>query len=160
MPDAKQPDAKQADLKQSIIDATKAAMKQRDKRRVGTLRLVNSEIKRIEVDQRAGDLDDDAVIEVLNRMLKQRKDSLQQFTAASRQDLADQEQFEIDVIMTFMPEPLSAADLQVFIEQAIADTQAHSMQDMGKVMGALRDPLKGRADMGAVSAQVKALLGS
>jgi uncharacterized protein YqeY len=145
-------------LKQTIADATKAAMKQRDKPRVGALRLINSEIKRLEVDQREGELDDDAVIDVLNRMLKQRKDSLQQFTAANRQDLADQEQFEIDVISAFMPEPLSAEDLQSLIEQAVADTEAQSMQDMGKVMGALREPLKGRADMGQVSARVKALL--
>jgi len=149
-----------SDLKHTITDATKAAMKQRDKQRVAALRLVNAEIKRIEVDQRGGDLDDDSVIDVLNRMLKQRKDSLQQFTDANRMDLADQERFEIDVITTFMPEPLSPADLQTLIEQAVADTQAQSMQDMGKVMGALREPLKGRADMGVVSAQVKALLGS
>ena len=149
-----------SDLKQTIADATKVAMKQRNKPRVGALRLVNAEIQRLEVDRREGDLDDDGVLDVLNRMLKQRKDSLQQFTDANRMDLADQEQFEIDVIMTFMPEPMSAADLQAVIEQAVADTAAQSLQDMGKVMGALRDPLKGRADMAVVSAQVKALLAS
>ena len=148
-----------SDLKQTIADATKAAMKERDKARVAALRLINAEIKRLEVDQREGDLDDDGVIDVLNRMLKQRKDSLAQFTDANRQDLADQEQFEIDVITAFMPEPLSNAELQSIIEGAIADTGAASMRDMGKVMGALREPLKGRADMGVVSAQVKALRG-
>ena len=148
-----------SDLRQTIVDATTAAMRQRDKARVAALRLVNSEIKRVEVDQRGGELDDDSVIEVLNRMLKQRKDSLRQFTDAKRIDLAEQEQFEIDVITAFMPEPLSAADLKTIIEQAVTDAQAQSMREMGKVMGLLREPLKGRADMGAVSAQVKALLG-
>lgn len=149
-----------SDLKQSISDATKAAMKQRDKPRVAALRLINAEIKRVEIDRRDGELDDDAVIDVLNRMLKQRKDSLQQFTDAKRADLADQEQFEIDVIQAFMPTPVTADELQAIIERAVTDTGAASMKDMGKVMGALREPLKGRADMGAVSAQVKALLGN
>lgn len=149
-----------SDLKQTISDATKVAMKQRDKPRVAALRLINAEIKRVEVDRREGELDDDGVIDVLNRMLKQRKDSLQQFTDAKRTDLADQEQFEIDVIGAFMPTPLSADELQAIIKQAVADTGAASMKEMGKVMGALREPLKGRADMGAVSAQVKTLLSS
>ena len=149
-----------SDLKQTISDATKVAMKQRDKPRVAALRLINAEIKRVEVDRREGELDDDGVIDVLNRMLKQRKDSLQQFADAKRTDLADQEQFEIDVIGAFMPTPLSADELQAIIKQAVADTGAASMKEMGKVMGALREPLKGRADMGAVSAQVKSLLSS
>jgi uncharacterized protein YqeY len=147
-----------SDLRQSIGDATTAAMRARDKQRVGTLRLVNAEIKRVEVDERAGDLNDDAVIVVLNRMLKQRQDSFTQFTDAGRIDLADQERFEIDVIREFMPEELSAEEVATAIGKAIADASAESMKDMGKVMGLLKGPLQGRADMGAVSAQVKALL--
>jgi len=147
-----------SDLKQLIGKATTAAMKARDKQRVGVLRLVNSEIKRVEVDQRLTDLDDGAVIAVLNRMLKQRQDSLSQFTSAGRTDLADQERFEMDVIREFMPEQVSAEALTAIIAKAIDATGAKSMQDMGRVMAALRDQLQGRADMGVVSAQVKALL--
>ncbi len=147
-----------ADLRQTIANATTAAMKARDKQRVATLRLVNAEIQRVEVDERAGDLNDDAVITVLNRMLKQRQDSLTQFTDAGRMDLADQESFEIAVIREFMPEQLSTEDVAELIGKAIADASAESLKDMGKVMGLLKGPLAGRADMGAVSAQVKALL--
>jgi len=147
-----------SDLKQLIGKATTAAMKARDKQRVGVLRLVNSEIKRVEVDQRLTDLDDGAVIAVLNRMLKQRQDSLSQFASAGRTDLADQERFEMDVIREFMPEQVSAEALTAIIAKAIDATGAKSMQDMGRVMAALRDQLQGRADMGVVSAQVKALL--
>ena len=145
-------------LKQAIADATKVAMKARDKARVAALRLVGAEIKRVEVDERVDALTDEQVVDVLNRMLKQRKDSLQQFTDANRMDLAEKEQFEIDVIGDFMPEPLSAEALEAAIAQAIAETGASSPKDMGKVMGKLREPLKGKADMGAVSARVKALL--
>tara|TARA_Y100001934_G_scaffold231707_1_gene280012 strand:+ start:1316 stop:1768 length:453 start_codon:yes stop_codon:yes gene_type:complete len=145
-------------LKQAIADATKVAMKARDKARVAALRLVGAEIKRVEVDERVDALTDEQVVDVLNRMLKQRKDSLQQFTDAKRMDLAEKEQFEIDVIGDFMPEPLSAEALEAAIAQAIAETGASSPKDMGKVMGKLREPLKGKADMGAVSARVKALL--
>ena len=147
-----------SDLKQSIGNATTTAMKARDKQRVAALRLVNAEIKRVEVDDRLGDLSDDAVIAVLNRMLKQRQDSLSQFTAAKRMDLADQERFEIELIREFMPEPLSADEVVGIVNKALADSGAESMQDMGKVMGLLKVQLRGRADMGAVSAQVKALL--
>jgi len=147
-----------SDLKQLIGKATTAAMKARDKQRVGVLRLVNSEIKRVEVDQRLTDLDDGAVIAVLNRMLKQRQDSLSQFASAGRTDLADQERFEMDVIREFMPEQVSAEALTAIIAKAIDATGAKSMQDMGRVMAALKDQLQGRADMGVVSAQVKALL--
>ena len=145
-------------LKQAIADATKVAMKARDKARVAALRLVGAEIKRVEVDERVDALTDEQVVDVLNRMLKQRKDSLQQFTDAKRMDLAEKEQFEIDVIGDFMPEPLSAEALEAAIAQAIAETGASSPKDMGKVMGKLREPLKGKADMGAVSTRVKALL--
>ena len=146
-----------SDLKLTIGDATKTAMKARDKQRVAVLRMVNAEIKRIEVDERR-DLSDDDVIGVLNTMLKQRQDSLQQYQDANRQDLADQESYEIEVISSFMPEPLSDADLTSEIEACIQDTGAQGMQDMGKVMGAIKGRVHGRADMGKVSGLVKAAL--
>ncbi len=145
------------DLKTQIADATKVAMKARAKQRVAALRLVNSEIQRLEIDERKA-LSDDDVIGVLNRMLKQRNDSLRQFKDAGRTDLADQEQFEIDLIRTFMPEPLSEAELDALVESTIAAVGASSMQDMGKVMGQLKAEAQGRADMGSLSAKVKAKL--
>ncbi len=146
-----------SDLQLQITDATKTAMKARDKRRVAALRLVNAEFKRVEVDERR-ELTDEDVLEVLVRMLKQRNDSLTQFRDAGRIDLVDQEQFEIDLIQTFMPEPLSADELDALIAEAIATTGAESMKDMGKVMGALASAVQGRADMGTASAKVKVLL--
>ena len=147
-----------SDLKQSIGNATTAAMKARDKQRVAVFRLVNAEIKRVEVDEREGDLSDAAVIAVLTRMLKQRHDSLSQFSDAGRTDLADQERFEIELIREFMPAQVAEDELAAIIGQAVEDAGAESMKDMGKVMGALKDQLQGRADMSAVSARVKALL--
>ena len=144
-------------LKAQIVDATKTAMKAREKQRVGALRLVNAEIQRVEIDERR-ELSDDDVIGVLNRMLKQRNDSLSQFADAGRKDLADQEQFEIDVIGTFMPEPLSEAEVDALVEATIAAVRAVTMQDMGKVMGKLKAEAQGRADMGILSAKVKSKL--
>jgi len=146
-----------ADLKSTISDATKAAMKARDKPRVAALRLVNAEIKRVEVDERRT-LDDAAVLAVLNRMLKQRRDSLGHYQAAGRDDLVAQEQFEIDLIGEFLPEPLDAAELEALIDAAVSEAGAATMKDMGKVMAILRDKVTGRADMGQVSQQVKARL--
>ncbi len=147
-----------SDLRQAITAATTAAMKARDKQRLAVLRLVNADIKRAEVDERRDASTDAEVLAVLNRMLKQRQDALEQFTQAGRQDLADQESFEISVIGEFMPEQLSEADLAAAIDGVIAETGAESMRDMGKVMGLLKERLQGRADMGAVSGRVKALL--
>ena len=144
-------------LKTRIQEATRAAMKARDKSRLAALRLVNADIKRVEVDERK-DLNDQDVVAVLTRMLKQRNDSLTQFRDAGRDDLADQEQFEVDVINAFMPEPLAEAELEALIEAAIAATGASSMRDMGKVMSRLRGDVQGRADMGALSARVRARL--
>lgn len=143
-----------SELKNTIVAATTAAMRARDRRRVGALRLVNAEIKRVEVDERR-ELADADVLQVLARMLKQRRDSLRQYRDAGRNDLADQEQFEIDLIDEFMPEALSDADIAQAIDEAVASVGATSMRDMGKVMGALRGPLQGRADMGRVSGLVK-----
>ncbi|HEY5681884.1 MAG TPA: GatB/YqeY domain-containing protein [Pseudomonadales bacterium] len=147
-----------SELRQAITAATTAAMKARDKQRLAVLRLVNADIKRAEIDERRGASTDAEVLAVLNRMLKQRQDALEQYTQAGRKDLADQESFEIDLIGEFMPEQLSEADLASAIDQAIAEANAESMRDMGKVMGLLKDRLQGRADMGAVSGRVKALL--
>ena len=144
-------------LQDQITDATKAAMKARDKARVAALRLMGAEIKRVEVDERR-ELSDDDVIAILNRMLKQRKDSLSQFQEAGRDDLAAQEQLEIDVITQFMPEPLSEDEVEGLIRATIDELGASGMQDMGKIMGKLRPLVQGKADMGVVSAKVKALL--
>ena len=132
-------------------------MKARDKPRLGALRLINADIKRVEVDERK-ELNDRDVIAVLTRMLKQRNDSFTQFRDAGRGDLADRERFEMDVIGEFMPEPLTEAEIDVLVDAAIAATAASGMRDMGKVMGRLRGDVQGRADMGALSARVKARL--
>ena len=145
-------------LVETISDATKVAMKARDKQRVAALRLVNAEIKRFEVDKRQTPTDDD-VLDLLNRMVKQRNDSLTAYVEAKREDLAEQERYELGVLEEFMPAKLGADEIAAMVQDAITKTGAAGMQDMGKVMGLLKEPLKGRADMGAVSAQVKALLG-
>ena len=144
-------------LKLRIQEATKTAMKARDKPRLAALRLINADIKRVEVDERKA-LNDQEIIVVLTRMLKQRRDSLSQYRDAGRDDLADREQFEIDIIAGFMPEPLSDSEIAERVAAAIEATGASGMRDMGKVMGRLKDDLGGRADMGTVSALVKARL--
>lgn len=146
-----------SDLKDRIQTATRTAMKARDKRLVATLRLVNAELKRVEVDERKA-LTDADVITVLTRMVKQRNDSRSQYEAAGRTDLAEQEAFEIDVVRSFMPTPLSEVEVDALIDAAVAATGAAGMRDMGKVMGRLKGEVAGRADMGAVSAKVKARL--
>jgi uncharacterized protein YqeY len=146
-----------SDLKAKIDESTKSAMKARDKERVAALRLVNAEIKRVEVDERRV-LSDEDVLAILNRMLKQRNDSLSQYESAGREDLAAKERYEIGVIREFMPAPLDDATLAQLVEEAIAATGATEMKDMGKVMAVLKPEVQGRADMGAVSARVKARL--
>ncbi|MCY4212561.1 MAG: GatB/YqeY domain-containing protein [Gammaproteobacteria bacterium] len=146
-----------SDLKDRIQTATRTAMKARDKRLVAALRLVNAELKRLEVDGRKALADAD-VIAVLTRMVKQRNDSRSQYEAAGRTDLAEQEAFEIDVVRSFMPTPLTEAEVDALIDAAIAATGAAGLRDMGKVMGQLKGEVAGRADMGAVSAKVKAKL--
>lgn len=140
-----------------ISEATKAAMKARDKQRVAALRLVNAEIKRFEVDKRQTPTDDD-VLDLLNRMVKQRNDSLKAYVEAEREDLAEQERYELTVLQDFMPSALSDDEIASLVQDAIKQSGASGMQDMGKVMALLKEPLKGRADMGQVSAQVKKLL--
>jgi uncharacterized protein len=144
-------------LKESIGEATKDAMRARAKERLGALRLINAEIKRVEVDTRKV-LSDDDVLQILNRMLKQRQDSLQQYEAAGREDLAAVERQEIGVIREFMPAPLSEAELEAEIDAAVTASGASGPKDMGAVMNVLRPRVQGRADMGQVSARVKARL--
>ena len=144
-------------LKLRIQDATRAAMKARDKPRVAALRLINADIKRVEVDERK-ELNDREVVAVLTRMLKQRNDSLTQFRDAGRDDLADREQFEVDVINAFMPEPLAEAEVDALVNEAISAVGASGMRDMGKVMARLRGDVQGRTDMSALSAKVRARL--
>lgn len=144
-------------LKVRITTEMKAAMRAKDKPRLGTIRLIQAEIKRIEVDERI-ELDDTRVLAILDKMSKQRRDSLSQFKDAGRDDLAEQEQLELDVIAEFLPAALSDEELQTLIDQAVADSGAQAMSDMGKVMGILKPQVQGRADMGAVSKQIKARL--
>ena len=146
-----------SDLKLRVTDAVKDAMRARDKARLGTLRLVTAEFKRIEVDERI-ELDDARVLAILDKMVKQRVDSEKQYRDAGRADLADVEAAEIAVIREFMPAALDEAEIAELIAAAIAETGAESMRDMGKVMGVLKPKLQGRADMGAVSGLVKARL--
>jgi len=144
-------------LKQSITDAMKAAMRARDKERLGVIRLMLAEFKRIEVDERI-DLDEDRALAVLDKMSKQRRDSAQQFTDAGRDELAAQENFEIGVIAEFLPAQLSDEELSAIIAQAITDSGAESMRDMGKAMALIKPQVQGRADMGNISKLIKAKL--
>lgn len=146
-----------SELKQRISTEMKAAMRAKDKARLGAIRLIMSEIKRIEVDERI-ELDDTRVLAVLDKMQKQRRDSISQFDTAGRQDLADLERQELEVIKTFLPQPLTEQELADLIAQAISTTAAQSMQDMGKVMAIIKPQIQGRADAGAVSKLVKAQL--
>ena len=145
-------------LKDTLSKATKEAMKARDKDRVATLRMVNAELKRIEVDERR-DLKDEDVFSVMNKMLKQRKDAFQQFTDAGREDLAAIEAYEISVIEGFLPAQMEGDELDEFVSGLLVKSGAQSMQDMGKVMGLLKSEGQGRVDMGKASALVKAQLG-
>jgi len=145
----------------SLVNTIKAAMKDamraRDKDRLGTLRLIQSEFKRIEVDERI-EVDDARALVVLDKMIKQRRDSQAQYEGAGRQELADKEAAEITVIQEFLPRQLSDAELNTLIDEAIASSGASGMQAMGAVMAELKPKLQGRADMGAVSQRVKARL--
>ena len=135
----------------------KAAMKAKEKARLGTIRLMQAEFKRIEVDERI-EIDDARVLVVLDKMVKQRRDSAQQYLDADRQELADQELFEITIIQEFLPSQLSEAELTELVDAAIAASDATGMAAMGAVMGQLKPQLQGRADIGAVSKLVKAKL--
>ena len=145
-------------LKSKINEAMKDAMRNKDKERLGTVRLALSEIKRVEVDERI-DPDDARITSILDKMVKQRRESIKQFQDGGRQELADKEQAEIDVLQEFLPQPLTDDEVDAIIKAAIEQTGAASMQDMGKVMGAVKPQVVGRADMGAISGKIKSLLG-
>lgn len=144
-------------LKNRIYEAMKAAMRAKDKQRLGTIRLIQAEIKRIEVDERI-DVDDARLLAVLDKMCKQRRDSIQQYTDAGRTELAEVEIAEIHVIQDFLPTQLNQDELASMIADAVSNTGAESMKDMGKVMGVLKPQLQGRADMGEVSKLIKSQL--
>ena len=145
-------------LKETINNAVKTAMKAREKEKTATLRLITSAIKQIEVDERR-ELSDDDVIAVLTKMVKQRRESIEQFTKGNRTDLADKEVAELDIIQDYLPEQLSEEEIDTLIAKAITDSGAETIKDMGKVMGILKPQLQGRAEMGPVSGKIKAKLG-
>lgn len=144
-------------LKDQLKDQQKLAMLAKDKARLGAIRLLMAEIKQREVDTRV-ELNDQDILAVVTKMVKQRRDSISQFEAAGRQDLADKESAEIVVLQEFLPQQLTAAEIAALIEQAIAESGAAVMADMGKVMAVLKPKIQGRADVGGVSAQVKTRL--
>jgi hypothetical protein len=144
-------------LKDQIQDAMKTAMKSGDKERLAVIRLIMSAMKQVEVDERT-ELDDNRVLGILDKMVKQRRESISQFNAGGRQDLAEKEQAEIGIISDFLPQALSDAEIESIINKAISETGAASMKEMGKVMGLVKPQITGRADMGAVSGKIKSLL--
>jgi len=146
-------------LKARILEDVKNAMRAQQRERLAALRLLTAAIKQKEVDERI-ELNDEQVLAVLDKMVKQRRESLDQFRQAGRDDLAAKEQFELDLIQTYLPEPLSEQELAELIRSTIAEVGASSIRDMGSVMGALRGQVQGRADMKAVSQAVKAQLAS
>jgi uncharacterized protein YqeY len=144
-------------LKERINADMKTAMREKDKARLGTIRLLQAAIKQREVDERI-ELDDAQVLAVLDKMVKQRRDSIEQFRQAGRDELAEKEEYELGVLQDYLPAALSDEELEALVDEAVAQSGAQSVKDMGNVMGILRPKVQGRADMGAVSAKVKARL--
>lgn len=144
-------------LKNQIQEAMKTAMREKAKERLGTIRLILADIKRVEVDERI-EVDDTRTLAILDKMQKQRRDSIAQFESAGRDDLADKEKNELEVIAEFMPEPLSTDAINAIVDQAVTESGAGSMADMGKVMAIVRPQVQGRADMSEVSKAVKSRL--
>jgi len=144
-------------LKEQIQQDMKAAMKSGDKARLGTIRLILAAIKQREVDERI-ELDDAQVIAVLDKMAKQRRESITQYQAANRNDLAQKEQAELEIILSYLPQPLEDSEIEALVQSAIEESGANSLKEMGKVMALLKPKIQGRADMGQVSAKVKAIL--
>ena len=144
-------------LKDTLQQDMKTAMRAGDKRRLAVIRLINAAVKQREVDERI-ELDDAQVTTVLDKMAKQRRESIEQYEKAGRDDLAGQERFELEVLKDYLPEQLSDSEIDTLIDTAIAETGAAGIKDMGKVMGLLKGKLAGRADMGAVSARIKTRL--
>jgi uncharacterized protein YqeY len=147
-----------SEIKAKLNEAVKDAMRAKDKQRLSTLRLATSALKQIEVDERI-ELDDARVLAVLDKMVKQRKDSVEQFTQGNREDLANIELAEIEVLKEFLPQAMDDAEIEAAIQAAISETGAEGMKDMGKVMAIVKPQVQGRADMGSVSKKVKDLLG-
>jgi uncharacterized protein YqeY len=145
-------------LKPRITEDMKAAMRAKDAPRLGAIRLLQAAIKQREVDERV-ELEDTHVIEVIEKMLKQRRDSISQYEAANRADLADVEKYEVSVLQEYLPQPLSEAEIAQLLDKAIAETGASGVKDMGKVVAAVKPQVVGRADMGKVSGLIKARLG-
>ena len=144
-------------IKQRLADEIKRAMKAGEKERLGALRQIHAAIKQREVDERT-ELDDTATLAVLDKLAKQYRESLEQYEAAGREDLVRKERAELDVVGEFLPAPLDEGEIERLVDEAIASTGAASIKDMGRVMGILKPQVQGRADMGAVSARVKARL--
>ena len=144
-------------VRDQLTEAMKQAMRNRDKSRLGTIRLALAELKRIEVDEKS--LDDQRALAALDKMVKQRRDAISQFEAAGRTDLADQEKLELSVLADFLPTQLSEAEINQLVDAAINSTGASGMADMGKVMGIIKPQVQGRADMSFVSKAVKSRLG-
>jgi uncharacterized protein YqeY len=141
-------------LKRRVDDDTKTALRAGDKRRLGTLRLILAAIKQREVDERVS-LDDARVLQVLDKMVKQRKESLAIYTQAKRADLAGQEAFELEIVQSYLPAPLDAARIAALVGEAIQEVAAQSLRDLGRVMAVLKPRLQGRADLSEVSRLVK-----
>jgi hypothetical protein len=146
-------------LKARITEDMKSALKAGDKSRLGAVRLILAALKQIEVDTRAT-LDDAQVIAALDKLAKQRRESISQYEQAGREDLAAQERFELEIIQGYLPAQLSDAEIDAMIDAAITESGASGIKEMGRVMGLLKPKLQGRADLGAVSAKIKARLGS
>lgn len=144
-------------LKQTVTEAMKAALKAGDKRRLGVIRLITAALKQVEVDTRKA-LSDADVLGILDKMVKQRRDSQRQYQDAGRDDLAAQEAYEIEVLQEFLPQALTDEEIQALIETALAESGASGMADMGKVMGLIKPKAQGRADMGRISGLVRARL--
>lgn len=145
-------------LRSQISEDMKTAMRAKDSARLSAIRLLLAAMKQREVDERI-ELDDTQVIEIIEKMLKQRRDSISQYEAAKRTDLADVEKFEVQVLTGYLPQALTETEIAAIIEKVIADTGAAGVKDMGKVMGLVKPQIIGRADMGKVSGQIKARLG-
>ncbi len=146
-----------SDLKKQIQNAAISAMKAGEKKRLAAIRLMTSSIKQIEIDERI-ELDDQRIIVILDKMVKQRRESISQFKTAGRDDLVKQENFEIDIIQEFLPQALGEEEVDKIVNQAIEQTGANSIKDMGKVMGLVKPQIVGRADMGEISGRIKTLL--
>lgn len=144
-------------IKERLNNDIKDAMRAKDKNLLTTLRLITAAVKQIEVDERI-EVNEERMLVILDKMTKQRKESISQFEKASRDDLVAQEQFELTILAKYMPEPLSASEVERLVQDAITDTGAEKMADMGKVMAQLKPTLQGRTDMSQVSAMIKARL--